>query len=127
MRRDLRTSATGRKPTASNSAVQEANDSGPEAERQFDLPAGLGRGVDLGTFVGDVVRIALAAQPQGLVRLGEIPRRMGEVKIDLLLGGRDGNGPVGQFLGERQEIGHGEFEFDFVGHGFSAEEWLTER
>ena len=22
------------------------------------------------------------------------------------------------FLGKREEIGHGEFEFDFVGHGF---------
>ena len=83
LRRDLRTSATGRNPRASNKSPHAAVASA-FAQRQLDLPPGLRRGVDLRAFVGDETAAALLPQPQRLVGGGEISRRMGEVKVPLL-------------------------------------------
>ena len=53
-------------------------------ERQLQLAARLGRGVELRAFVGDEALVADGANPQRFVRLGEVAARMGEVRVRLL-------------------------------------------
>ena len=95
---------------------------GGVAQRQLDLPPGLRRGVDLRAFVRDEAAAALLPQPQRLVGGGEISRRMGKVKVQLLP--RLGDLRPQRLHGrpDRLQVGHGKLLLDFVLHRLHEDE-----
>ena len=78
--------AGGRKPQGAEQAGPRLDRCFAGRQRQVDLVAGFRGRIDLRALVGEEVRLAFAANAQGLVGVGEIAGRMGEVNVKLRLG-----------------------------------------